>query len=287
MATRVGYIGLGDMGMPMASHLVPAGFETTVCDLDESKVEELVAGGAKAAANPREVGECSDVLCICVPTDAHVRAVLTGKNGALENAVPGAIVAIHSTVLPDTIEEMAAAAGAKGCSVIDACVTGGAHGAAAGELTFLVGGDDASIEKARPVLEASSKAIVRAGPLGSGAKLKLAVNTLTYIQWAAARESFLLAKAAGLDPDVFIEAVRSNGQLTDLQLRFLALHRMPDEAASSEDFQAFSRLQMHTAEKDLAHALELARKHGLALPTAGLVSQDMARIYRVKDDGRR
>ncbi|MBW2397325.1 MAG: NAD(P)-dependent oxidoreductase [Deltaproteobacteria bacterium] len=287
MTTRVGYIGLGDMGLPMASHLVPAGFETTVCDLDDSKVQELVEGGARAAANAREVGERSDVLCVCVPADAHVRAVLIGKDGALEGVAPGTLIAIHSTVLPETIKEMAEAAEAKGCKVIDACVTGGAHGAAAGELTFLVGGEDASVEKARPVLDASSKAIVHAGPLGSGAKLKLAVNTLTYIQWAAARESFLLAKASGLDPDVFIEAVRSNGQLTDLQLRFLGLHRMPEEAASSEAFQAFSRLQMHTAEKDLAHALELARKHGLAMPTAGLVSQDMARIYRVKDEGRR
>lgn len=287
MTMRVGYIGLGDMGKPMASHLAPAGFETSVCDLDESKVQELVAGGAKAAANPRELGERSDVLCICVPTDAHVRAVLTGEQGALANAAPGMIVAIHSTVLPETIEEMAAAAELKDCKVIDACVTGGAHAAEAGELTFLVGGEEADVEKARPVLEASSKAIVYAGPLGSGAKLKLAVNTLTYIQWAAARESFLLAKASGLDPDVFLEAVKSNGQLTDLQLRFLALHRMPDKAVSSESFQTFSRLQMHTAEKDLAHALELARKHGLSMPTAALVSQDMARIYRVEDDGRR
>ena len=287
MTTRVGYIGLGDMGLPMASHLAPAGFETTVYDLDDSRVQQLVSGGAEAAANAREVGERSDVLCICVPADAHVRAVLTGKDGALEGVAPGTLIAIHSTVLPETIEEMARAADSKGAAVVDACVTGGAHGAAAGELVFLVGGDDASIEKVRPVLDASSKAIVHAGPLGSGAKLKLAVNTLTYIQWAAARESFLLAKASGLDPDVFIEAVRSNGQLTDLQLRFLALHRMPDAAVSSEAFQAFSRLQMDTAEKDLAHALELARKHGLAMPTAGLVSQDMARIYRVKDEGRR
>ncbi|MCP3983603.1 MAG: NAD(P)-dependent oxidoreductase [bacterium] len=284
MRVRVGYIGLGDMGKPMASHLAPAGFETTVCDLDESKVRELVAGGARAAADPREAGKHSDVLCICVPTDAHVRTVLTGPEGALGGIRPGSLIAIHSTVLPETIEEMAAAAEQKSCTLIDACVTGGAHAAAAAELTFLVGGDEASIEKVRPVLDASSKAIVHAGPLGSGAKLKLAVNTLTYIQWAAARESFLLARAAGLDPDIFIEAVRSNGQLTDLQLRFLALHRMPDEAASSEKFQAFSRLQMHTAEKDLAHALALAHEHGLSMPTAELVSQGMARIYRVKDE---
>jgi 3-hydroxyisobutyrate dehydrogenase-like beta-hydroxyacid dehydrogenase len=287
MTLRVGYIGLGDMGKPMASHLVPAGFETTVFDLNEVPVKELVEAGARAASSPREVGERSDVLCLCVPADAHVRAVLTGADGALEGTAPGTVIAIHSTVLPETIDEMAEAAAAKGCTALDACVTGGAHAAAAGELTFLVGGDDADVEKIRPVLDASAKAIVHAGPLGSGARLKLAVNTMTYLQWAAARESFLLARESGLDPEVFLEAVRSNGQITPLQERFLMAYRMPPEAVESEDFQGFVRMQMHTAEKDLAHALELARKCGLSLPTAGLVSQEMARIYQVKDAGRR
>lgn len=287
MGTRVGYIGLGDMGRPMASHLAPAGFETTVFDLVEEPVQSLVAGGAKAAASPREVGERSEVLCICVPADEHLRAVLTGSDGALEGTAPGTVIAVHSTVLPETIEEMARAAAERECTLLDACVTGGAHGAEAGELTFLVGGDDASVEKARPILDVSSKAIIHAGPLGAGAKLKLAVNALTYIQWAAAYESYSLARVSGLDPELFIEAVRSNGQLTELQQRYLALHKMPDEVAGSDGFQANVRLQMHTAEKDLAHALELARKCGLSMPTAGLVSQQMARLYRVEDGGRR
>lgn len=287
MAIRVGYIGLGDMGKPMASHLVPAGFETTVFDLAEAPMQALVAGGAKAAANPREVAMRSELLCICVPADAHVRAVLTGQDGALEGTAPGTVIAIHSTVLPETIEEMAKAAAEKGCSLVDACVTGGAHGAEAGELTFLVGGDDASLEKLRPVLDASSKAIIHAGPLGSGAKLKLAVNVLTYIQWAAAFESYSLARESGLDPELFIEATRSNGQLTEMQERYLALHKMPSEAAESDAFQRNVRMQMHTAEKDLAHALELARKSGLSMPAAGFVSQQMARLYRVRDEGRR
>jgi 3-hydroxyisobutyrate dehydrogenase-like beta-hydroxyacid dehydrogenase len=287
MATRAGYIGLGDMGKPMASRLAPAGFATTVFDLDDGPVAELVEGGARAGSSPRDVAERSDVLCICVPADAHVRAVLTGRDGALEGAAPGTVIAIHSTVLPETIEQMAAAAAERGCALIDACVTGGAHAAAVGELTFLVGGDEAALEKARPVLDASSKAIIHAGALGSGAKLKLAVNTMTYIQWAAARESYLLARASGLDPELFLDAVRSNGQLTPLQDRFLAAYKLPDEAVQSPGFQALMKTQMRTAEKDLDHALELARKCDLSLPTAALVSQDMARIYRVEDPRRR
>ncbi len=287
MALRVGYIGLGDMGRPMASHLAPAGFETTVFDLEASRVKELVEGGAVAAAGPREVGERSDVVCLCVPTDAHVREVLTGADGVLSGVAEGAVIAIHSTVQPETVFEMEDEAAEVGCSVLDACVTGGAAAAAARELTFLVGGDPQALEKARPVLDASSKAIVYAGELGCGAKLKLAVNTMTYIQWAAARESYLLARESGLDPEVFLSAVRSNGQLTPMQERFLALYKAPDEAVVSESFQDFSRLQMHTAEKDLDHALALARRCGLALPAAALVSQDMARIYRVEDPSRR
>ncbi len=287
MPLRVGYIGLGDMGKPMASHLAPAGFETTVFDLNEIPVKELVEGGAVAATSPREVGERADVVCLCVPADAHVREVLTGPDGVLAGAAEGTVIAIHSTVLPDTIFEMEDEAAEVGCTVLDACVTGGAAAAAAGELTFLVGGDEQALEKARPVLDASSKAIIHAGELGCGAKLKLAVNTMTYIQWAAARESYLLARESGLDPEVFLAAVRSNGQLTPMQERFLAMYKLPDAAIASDDFQSFSRLQMHTAEKDLDHALELARKCGLALPAAALVSQDMARIYRVEDAGRR
>ena len=287
MKMRIGYVGLGDMGGPMASHLAPAGFETTVFDLDVAKVQELVSGGAKAAASVREVGLRSDVLCLCVPTDAHVRAVLTGEDGALAALAPGTAIAIHSTVLPDTIEEMALAAGEKGCSLLDACVTGGAHAATEGTLTFLVGGDAADVEKVRPVLEASSRTIIHAGPIGNGARLKLAINALTYIQFAAAHEAFLLSRASGLDPGLLIEAGRANGQLSEMQERFLASHALPEEAALSAGFQDFVRIQMHNAEKDLGHALELARRSGVSMPTAALVSQQMARLYRVVDEGRR
>ena len=156
-----------------------------------------------------------------------------------------------------------------------------------GELTLLIGGEQAAFEKARSVLEAYGTTLLHAGPLGSGAKLKLAVNLLTYVNWAAAAESFRLAKASGLDTDIFLEAVRSNGQLSDMQQRFIGGQEIPAEGVESEAYQSFVKMQMFTAEKDLAHALELGRKCGIALPAAGLVAQDMARIYRVKDEGRR
>ena len=171
--------------------------------------------------------------------------------------------------------------------LIDVCVTGGREVAQKGELTLLIGGESVVLEKARPVLEAYGTNLLHAGPLGAGAKLKLAVNLLTYVNWAAAAESFRLAKASGLDPEIFLEAVRSNGQLSAMQQRFILGQKLPDEVAAGDAYQRFVTLQMHTAEKDLAHALELGRSCGIALPAAGVVSQDMARIYRVNDGGRR
>lgn len=287
MATRVGYIGLGNMGKAMASNLAPKGFDALVYDLDPRPVEELAAAGAKAASSCREVGAHAEVLSVCVPADAHVAAVLLGEDGALAGMAAGSVIAIHSTVQPETIERMAAAARERGVEVIDACVTGGREVAEKGELTLLIGGKVETLEKVRPVLEAYGTTLLHAGPLGSGAKLKLTVNLLTYVNWAAAAESFRLAKASGLDTEIFIEAVRSNGQLSDMQLRFIAGQKLPDAAAESEAYQSFVTIQMHNAEKDLAHALELGRSCGIALPAASLVSQDMARIYRVKDEGRR
>jgi 3-hydroxyisobutyrate dehydrogenase-like beta-hydroxyacid dehydrogenase len=287
MTIRVGYIGLGDMGGAMASQLAPKGFDARVYDLDPKPVEALASTGAKPAASCREVGEHAEVLSICVPADAHVEAVLLGADGALAGMAAGTVVAIHSTVQPATIARMADAARERGVAVIDACVTGGRAVAEQGKLTLLIGGEAAALERARPVLEAYGTTLLHAGPLGSGAKLKLAVNLLTYVNWAAASESFRLAKASGLDTELFLQAVIANGQLSAMQQRFIASWKLPDEAAASEGFQSFVRIQMFNAEKDLAHALELGRKCGIALPAAGLVSQEMARIYRVNDPGRR
>jgi 3-hydroxyisobutyrate dehydrogenase-like beta-hydroxyacid dehydrogenase len=287
MTIRVGYIGLGDMGKAMASNLAPKGFDVRVYDLDPKPMEELAGAGAKAARSCREVGEHAEVLSICVPADAHVETVLLGENGALDGMAKGSVIAIHSTVQPATIERMAAAARERGVRLIDVCVSGGREIAEKGALTLLIGGEASDLEKARPVLEAYGTTLLHAGALGAGARLKLAVNLLTYVNWAAAAESFRLAKASGLDTEVFLKAVISNGQLSTMQQRFIMGQKLSDEAAAGEAYQSFVRIQMFNAEKDLAHALELGRSCGIALPAAGLVSQDMARIYRVIDPKRR
>ena len=288
MSIRVGFIGLGNQGKPIAAHLAPAGFETTVYDIVKEPVDELVAAGAKAAATPREVGASADVVGICVPEDSHVHAVVFGDDGLLAGMDAGGVILIHSTVLPETVEQIAEAAAAKDVAVLDACVTGGAARAANKQLTYLVGGAGAAFEKARPYFEATTDIEpIHAGELGNGAKLKLCVNLTTYIQWAAAYEPMLLARAIGLPQEILEKAGRSNGQMTDLMLTYLATHKAPAEARMSEGFQTLMRGHMNIAEKDLAWVLQLARKAGVSLPVGALVSQSMARLYGVEDDQRR
>jgi 3-hydroxyisobutyrate dehydrogenase len=284
---RAGFIGLGNIGKPTASHLVPAGFETTVYDLDDEPVRALVEAGAKPAGSPREVAENADVIGICVPEDKHVRAVLHGEDGVLAGAAPGTLIAVHSTVLPSTVVELAEEAAPAGVTILDCCMTGGDQRAAEGVLTYLVGGSEEAVEKLRPFLEPSSESILHAGELGNGAKLKLCINVVTYIQWAAAYEGAKLAMASGLPVEIFEEAGRANGQLTELQLRYLVNVKLPPEVRKSEGVQKIVRAHMHTAEKDLAWALQLARQHDLSMPVSGLVSQMMARLYGVEDEARR
>jgi 3-hydroxyisobutyrate dehydrogenase len=285
---RVGFIGLGNQGKPIAAHLAPAGLQTSVYDIAPEPVAELVAGGAKAAASPRALAAEADVVGICVPEDAHVRAVVFGEDGLLAGLAAGSVILIHSTILPETAEAVAEAAAATDVAVMDACVTGGAARAQSKQLTYLIGGPEAALEKARPYFEATTDLpILHAGELGNGAKLKLCVNLITYVQWAAAYESMALARAIGLPQQVLEDAGRSNGQLTDLMLSYLTAHKLPEETRKSDGFQSLMQGHMAIGEKDLAWALQLARKSGVALPVASLVSQSMARLYGVDDDWRR
>jgi len=288
MSIRAGFIGLGNQGKPIAAQLAASGLETFVYDIAKEPVEELVAAGAKAAATPRDLGANVDVVGICVPEDAHVRAVVFGDDGLLAGMAPGGVILIHSTVLPETAHDVAEAAAASDVAVMDACVTGGAARAQNRQLTYLIGGPEAALEKARPYFEATTDVpVVHAGDLGNGAKLKLCINLITYIQWAAAYESFALARAIGLPQEVLEEAGRANGQLTELMTTYLTGHKLPEEVRKSEGFQALMRGHMNIAEKDLAWALKLARKSGVALPVGSLVSQSMARLYGVEDESRR
>jgi 3-hydroxyisobutyrate dehydrogenase len=288
MTFSAGFIGLGNQGKPIAEQLVSAGLSTTVYDISQEVVQALVDAGASAASSPREVGAAADIIGVCVPEDHHVKTVALGDDGLLAGMSAGNLLLVHSTILPETIDELSAAAETRGVTVLDACVTGGAARAANRQLTYLVGGSDEAFAQAVPYFTATSDIEpIHAGELGSGAKLKLCVNLITYIQWAAAYESMILARASGLSQEVLEKAGRSNGQMTDMMAAYLLTHKAPEEARATPDFQKLMTNHMNIAEKDLAWALQLARKSGVALPVGSLVSQSMARLYGVTDDQRR
>lgn len=287
MPVRCGFIGLGIMGKALAGNLAPKGLPTIVYDIDEAAIRELLAGGAKPAQSGREVAQNADVIGICVPADSHVRAVLCGEEGVFAHAAAGAVVAIHSTVHPSTIEEMAAEGAARGVAVLEAPVAGGPVRAAQGDAFYMVSGDEAAYEKARPYLEAAATKILFTGAFGNAAKLKLALNVLTNLSFAASLEAMLLAKAMGLPQELFEEGGQSTTMLNALHLQYLSPYKMSEKVFRSEGLQTYLRGRMEIAQKDLGLALQMAHDHGIAMPVTGLVTQLLAKVYGVYDDALR
>jgi len=284
MTTRCGFIGLGWMGKALAGNLAPAGLPTIVYGLDEAAMRAIVDGGARPAGSSREVARNADVIGICVPADSHVRAVLCGDEGVFANAAAGTVVAIHSTVHPSTILDMAAEGEKHGVAVLEVPVAGGPVRAQEGNAYYMVSGDEAALEKARPYLEAAAGQITFAGPLGNAAKLKLALNVLTNLSFTAALEGCLLAKAIGLPQELYEEGGQATTMLNALHLQYLSTQKLPEDALRSEGLQSYLRGRMEIAQKDLGLALQMAEDHGLALPATGLVKQIIARVYSVYDD---
>jgi 3-hydroxyisobutyrate dehydrogenase-like beta-hydroxyacid dehydrogenase len=287
MTIRAGFIGLGNIGLPMAQKLLEARFETTVYDVQAPAMDELTKSGARAGSSARDVASRADVVGICVRDDADVLAVALGPEGVLAGAARGAVVALHSTILPRTVHEVARAAAERGVGVLDAPITGGAFGARQGTLTYMVGGDTEVLERCRPVFAASAAHIIHAGPLGSGAAVKLCNNLMTYLGFLAAFEATLLAKTTGLSQEALQAVTRSNGNMNDAQVMLMATREVaeahPEDAALQGHLRGFADL----AEKDLALTLAFAREHGVALPGTGLCQQLMARVYGVRDGKRR
>lgn len=284
MSVRCGFIGLGIMGKALAGNLAPRGLPTIVYDLDAAAISELVSGGARAAQSAREVAQNADVIGICVPADHHVRAVLCGDEGVFANAAAGSVVAIHSTVHPATIEAMAAEGAARGIAVLEVPVAGGPVRAAKGDAFYMVSGDAAACEKAKPYLEAAAGKITFTGAFGNAAKLKLALNVLTNVSFAASLEAMLLAKAMGLPQELFEEGGQATTMLNSLHLQYLSTYKMPEEAFRSKQLQAYLRGRMEIAQKDLGLALQMAQEHEIAMPVTGLVTQLLAKVYGVFDD---
>ena len=199
MTQRVAILGLGTMGMGMATNLLTAGIPTTVWNRTHSKAEPLAAAGARIADTPADAARDAGIILTMVADETASRAAWLGDQGALAAAQPNSILIESSTVTPEWIAELAVAATKHNLRFLDAPVTGSRMQATGGQLTFLVGGDAATLEEARPVLAAMSKEIVPVGPIGSGARLKLINNFLCGVQIASLAEAMVWIERGGLD----------------------------------------------------------------------------------------
>jgi 3-hydroxyisobutyrate dehydrogenase len=196
---RIAFLGLGIMGSGMARRLLVSGFPLAVFNRNAEKSRPFAAEGAQVAGSPREAAAPADVIVSMVADDIAARSLWLGANGALAAARRGTVCIECSTVSVGWVRELSAAATAHGCEFLDSPVTGSKTHAAAGELSFLVGGDHATLEKARPVLAAMSKAVIHLGPTGSGALLKLINNFVCGVQVAALAEAMAMIERSGLD----------------------------------------------------------------------------------------
>lgn len=278
---RYGYIGLGMMGSAMAENLIGTGAPVTVHDLVAAAVDRAVAQGATAAASAAEVAANSDVVSICVPAAEHLAAVLDGPSGIAEGAHGGLVVLVHSTVHPDTILQAQATAARWGVPVFDASVAGGDANARAGTQTMLVGGMADMNDATLRLIEIYGETIIDAGPVGAGAALKLAINVMTYAQFAAAATGYDLITGVGGDPESLWTALRGVGQLGALTDSYRHILGIP-AAHITGDFETMLRTQVGIAEKDLSLARSLGETRARTGDMLDAIRDSMAALYGVE-----
>lgn len=276
---KVACIGLGQMGGPIADHVIAAGFDVAVVDLNEESVARRVANGARAAATPADAADGADVISITVFSDAQLIDVVCGPNGILQNAKDGAVIAVHTTALVETIRYLAEQASSQNVHVVDAGISGGESGAVAGTLLLLVGGDSDDVEKVRPVLSTFAKEVVYAGPLGTGMALKLARNAIGYAWMLSIHEAMEFAVRAGVDPKLIRHAIEQ-AAVVDQALVPLNLggpEPFPDDTPGLEMFHHTVKL----AQKDLENAIALAESVGGSVPLLELTQLQFAKAVRL------
>ncbi len=270
-APRVGFIGLGNIGKPMAKQLInwPGGL--VVCDVVPEVTASFAARGALVAETPEEVGNVAPIVSVMVRDDAQVREVCTGLFASM---APGGIIAIHSTIAIETATSLAAEAAAYGIWILDAPVSGGAIGASQGRLAVMVGGSAEATERFR-VVACWADLVVHMGPVGAGTQAKLARNMLHFTAFCAVHESLQLAEACGIDLQALGQIVRHSDAVTGgpgaIMLR--------DRTGPLAHDDGLRPIFEHTAtlgSKDVHHALALADAHGLALPLARIASSSLA-----------
>lgn len=225
MMLRVGCIGVGAIGRLMGANVIKGGFPLTVYDVRKEAVDEMVKLGARAANSSKEVAQNADVIELSVNDDAQVEDVLLGKHGALEGASPGSVIAIHSTINPETAVKMGTIAGKKGVGVVDAPISGGPEGANARTLLYMIGGDAEPVQKCMPVFATSGTTLVHIGALGTGSMMRIVHHVILGLNRFAADEGMRLAQALGLDVATVSKAVHGGEAQSHVVDRYLEKYR--------------------------------------------------------------
>lgn len=277
--SKVGFIGLGNIGKPMAKHLINDDFQLHAHDVLPEAVEELVALGAVAAQSTAALAQQCSYIGVCVRDDNDVEALLYGDEGLLANAKAETIIAIHSTVTQAGLLKWAEQAAEQNIMIIDAPITGGANGAEAGTLCYMVGGDESIVKKCSPMFMTSADKIVHAGALGTGIALKLCNNLITYAEFTAMSEATRLAEACGLSVDVLREVGQSNGVINENMHNFIsnrnALAAGCTDQQMDEIFGPFGRL----GTKDLQCAIDTAAEFDITMPATELVRDMIEDVF--------
>jgi 2-hydroxy-3-oxopropionate reductase len=261
---KVGYIGLGIMGKPMARNIMKAGYEIVVHNRSRQSVHELVSEGAIEAHSPAEVAEQVDIVFTNLPDSPDVELVALGEKGIIQGAHEGLIFIDNSTIKPATARRVGGKLAEKGVAMLDAPVSGGDIGAINGTLTIMVGGSAEALEKVMPILQAIGETITHVGGLGDGQIAKAANQIMVAAQMVAMGELLILAQKAGADPEKVVQAIRGGAAgcwtLDNKPHRLFAGNREPG-------FKAYMQA------KDLSIVMDTAREYGIPLPSTAVNTQ--------------
>ena len=273
--TSIGFLGLGNMGGPMAQNLVKAGYKVTGFDLSAAALDAFRAAGGAAVTGAADAVAGAEVIVSMLPAGPHVRKAYTASGGVLDTAAKGALLIDCSTIDVDSARAVEAEATKRGFAMIDAPVSGGTGGAAAGTLTFMAGGADAAVERARPVLEKMGKTIVHCGGPGTGQAAKICNNMILGITMTAVSEAFALAEKLGLDAQkLFDVSSKSSGQCWSLTSYCPVPGPVPTSPAN-RDYQPGFTVDMML--KDLKLAQQAAQAAGAATP----LGAEAAMLYQL------
>ena len=271
MAEKVGFIGLGIMGKPMARNLMEAGYELTVFNRSPEKAEELGKDGASVASSPTEVAEKNDIIVTMLPDSPDVRNVVAGENGVLEGIKEGSLLVDMSTISPVVTEEVAAKVRERGASMLDAPVSGGDIGAIEGTLSIMVGGSEEDFERARPLFDVMGRTVNHVGPTGAGQVTKAANQVVVALTIEAVSEALVLGSKGGVAPEKILDVL--SGGLAGNKVM-----EVKREKFLSHKFDPGFRSELH--HKDLGIALAAGREYGVVLPVTAIVDQMLLTMKR-------